>query len=206
MSHASVRPPEGDASGTNYWSDKLAGRPPALELPTSRARPAQPTTQRPRLGFKLSAELSRSFRAFLQREGMSAFDGMLAVWAALLYRTTRQHDLLIGLCEDGSYAALRLALENRPSFRELLDRLRRELSEGRANALELPLLLKAAHSTRADNLFQVLVTSDKVTAEEAQGYDLVFAPGKTAKGALSGALFYDSELFDPRVAERMVGH
>jgi len=202
MSQVKERPSQGDDSERAYWSDKLAGRPPALELPTSRARPPQPTQKRTRLAFKLPSELTRELRAFLEASDVPLFDGLVAAFGALLFRTTRQGDLLLGLREEGRHGALRLALEGSQSFRTLLEGTRRELAECRAHALELPALLKAAHSTRPDNLFQVLVTSDKLGAADAQGYDLLLA---LTKGA-AGSLYYDAELLDPRVAERMLGH
>ncbi len=203
MSQAHQRPPQGDESQRSYWSDKLAGRPPALELPTSRARPAQPSSKRTRLAFKLPPELARALRETLAGSELAVFDGVLAAFVALLYRTTRQTDLLLGLRENERYSALRLALDGKQSFRQLLADVQRELTECRARALELPQLLRAAQSMRADNLFQVLVTCDKLGAKDAQGYDLVLA---LAKSATSGTLTYDAELFDPRVAERMLGH
>jgi len=206
MSNASARPPQGDDPIRNHWSEKLAGRPPALELPSSRTRPAQPTTQRARLPFKLSTELSRDLRSFLRTHDASTTEGVLAAWTLLLYRTTRQGDLLLGHREDGRHAALRLALDPQAGFLSLFRAVQAELADGRAHALELPALLKAAHSTRADNLFQVLFTTDKLQAGESQGYDLVLSLGASTKGSISGALCYDSELFDPRVAERMLSH
>jgi amino acid adenylation domain-containing protein len=201
MTRAEKRPPQDLESQRAHWGEKLAGRPPALELPTTRSRPPQPTTQRTRLAFKLPPELVCGLRELAGEAPL--FEGVLAGFAALLYRTTRQSDLLIGLCEGERYAALRLAPEAQRGFRALFGGVRRELAEARLHALPLPQLLKAAHSTRADNLFQVLVTTDKLAAKDAQGYDLVFA---LAKSATSGALIYDAELFDPRVAERMLGH
>jgi len=203
MSQATKRSSEGDESLRAYWSDKLAGRPPALELPTSRTRPPQPTTKRARLAFKLSAGHARGLRELAQGANLTPFDGLVATFALLLYRTTRQGDLLLGLREDERYAALRFALDGAQSFRQVLEGAKRELAEGRRNALELPQLLKAAHSTRADNLFQALVTGDRTAARDVQGYDLVLT---LSKGATSGALSYDAELLDPRVAERMLGH
>ncbi|MSR62142.1 MAG: amino acid adenylation domain-containing protein [Planctomycetes bacterium] len=202
MSQVNERPSPGDDSERAYWSEKLAGRPPALELPMTRSRPPQPTSKRTRLAFKLPNELTRDLRAFLDASDVPLFDGMLAAFGALLYRTTRQGDLLLGLREEGRHAALRFALEGSQSFRVLLGNARRELRDCRAHALELPALLKAAHSTRPDNLFQVLVTSDKLGAADAKGYDLLLA---LTKGA-AGSLYYDAELLDPRVVERMLGH
>ncbi|NOT31740.1 MAG: amino acid adenylation domain-containing protein, partial [Planctomycetes bacterium] len=202
MSQASHRP-TGDEAQRAYWSEKLAGRPPALELPSSRARPPQPSAKRARLAFKLRPELARALRDGLQGTELSMFDGMVAAFVTVLYRTTRQGDLLLGLREDERHAALRFALDGRVTFRQLLAATQRELADGRRNALALPQLLHVAHSTRADNLFQVLVTSDKPAAKDLCGYDLVLA---LSKGASAGTLSYDAELFDPRVAERLLAH
>jgi len=203
MSDASHPAPQGDESHGAYWSEKLAGRAPALELPTSRARPPQPTSARTRLPFSLRPELLRALRSTAQEAGLRPADGLIAAFAALLYRTTRQDDLLLGLRESERFSALRLLLTGRTTFQELLGTLQRELEDCRAHALPLEKLLKAAHSTRPDNLFQVLVTGDKLTAKDSHGYDLVLAVHKNAG---SGTLVYDAELFDPRVVERMLGH
>src|SRR5262245_12823427 len=106
MSQASHRPAQGDELQRQYWSEKLAGRPPALELPMLRARPPQPTEARARLAFKPAPATLRALRVAAEEAGLSPFDALVAAWCAFLYRTTRQSDLLIGLCEDGRYSAL----------------------------------------------------------------------------------------------------
>jgi amino acid adenylation domain-containing protein len=203
MSQTSKRTSQGDDLQRAYWSEKLAGRPPALELPTTRARPPQPTTKRSRLAFKLPTELVRRLRTFAEGAQLTPFDALVAGWCVQLYRTTRQGDLLLGLREGERYSALRVALHGKQSFRALASAVRHELEECRIHSLPPAQLLKAARSTRLDNLFQVLVTGDKIAARDAEGYDLVLA---LPRGAGSGTLFYDAELFDPRVVERMPGH
>src|SRR5262245_7722029 len=110
MSHAASHSRD-DGSHPGHWSEKLAGRPPALELPATRSRPAQPTTKRARIAFQFSPELSNALRACAERAGLSVFDAQVALFAAFLHRTTRQSDLLIGLREEGKYGALRFALD-----------------------------------------------------------------------------------------------
>ncbi len=205
MSEPSHSAPSDDAR-QSYWSERLAARPPALELPTSHQRPAQPTRARARLAFKLEPALAGALGLFSRDERVTPFDTLVAGWALLLFRTTRQTDLLVGLHEGQRHAALRLLLEGGISFRELLARTCAEAASARAHALELPLLLRAAHATRADALFQTVVTSERVSVREAQGLDLVFSVTKGPKGALSLALAYDSELFEERTIERLRGH
>src|SRR5688500_3285990 len=110
MSQASHRSAQGDELQRVYWREKLAGRPPAPELPMPRARPPQPTAARARLAFKPAPATLRALRAASQEAGPSPFDGLLAAWCAFLYRTTRQGDLLIGLCEGERHSALRTTL------------------------------------------------------------------------------------------------
>jgi amino acid adenylation domain-containing protein len=207
MSQAPPHPSPADESQRSYWSEKLGGRPPALELPTARARPPQPTQERKRIALELPADVTRRLRDSMRAAGLTPFDGLVSAWCASLYRTTRQSDLLLGLREDERYSALRLALSGATSFQELLSVVHGELEQCRANALPLPQLLKAAQSLRPDNLFQVLVTSDRLAPRDARGLDLVLAlPGSAATRNASGSLYYDAELFDPRVAQRMTGH
>ena len=169
MSQAPQSHSSGGESHGSYWSEKLAGRPPALELPTARARPPEATSARTRLPFHLPSELVRTLRTVAQEAGLTPFDALIAAFGAFLYRTTRQGDLLLGLREGERFSALRLGLTGRTTFRELLGTVQHELAECRAHALPLKELLKVAHSTRPDNLFQVLVTSDKLNAKDSQG-------------------------------------
>jgi len=124
----------------------------------------------------------------------------------VLQRTTRQGDLLLGLREGGRHAALRLSFDDRPSFAEHVRRVAHELGEVRPRALELSELLRAAKGTRVDALFQVLISDERLQPDDARGYDLVLACAKNPRGALSGTLFYDAELFEESVARRLLGH
>src|SRR5262245_58679076 len=112
----SQRPAPDEASAFSYWSRRLDARPPALELPGGVLR-GRTTAKRARSTARMPLELSRAFRELLRAEGIAPLDGWLALWAALLHRTTRQDDLLVGLREDGRLAALRFAFDDRPTFR-----------------------------------------------------------------------------------------
>ncbi|HEU4795979.1 MAG TPA: amino acid adenylation domain-containing protein, partial [Pyrinomonadaceae bacterium] len=56
-----------------YWTERLRGAPPALELPTDRPRPTVMTQRGAQHGFRLSHELSRGLQELSRREGVTLF-------------------------------------------------------------------------------------------------------------------------------------
>jgi amino acid adenylation domain-containing protein len=208
MNEASTRsdgqPSFSSEPAPSYWRERLAGRPPALELPTTRPRPAQPTTRRARLAWKLEPGLASSLSAHATDKQATVFELLLAAWAVLLYRLTRQGDLLVGLHEGGKHAALRLPLGGQLGFDQVLERVREELQAAREQALELSALLRAAHCTRTDALFQTAVTGERASARDARGLDLLLSITRGPKGAPALALAYDAELFDEPAARRLL--
>ena len=198
-----------DAQRSTYWRERLADRPPALDLPVCQvAPPSLAEGRRQRTPFSLAGSRQRSFAAFLEREGCDTFEGLLAGWIATLFRTTRQDDLLVGVHENGCYGVVRIQLGDRPSFRELLRRTAVELSVAREHALPLGALLAATHCTRVDALFQTLFSLEGVDVRETAGLALMFsfaAPDRRDT-PLYGELVHDAERFSPDVPMRMLGH
>jgi amino acid adenylation domain-containing protein len=80
-----------------YWKKRLAGRLPALDLPTDRPRPAVQTLHGARRSHTLSAEASQRLREWSARQGTTPFLTLLAGFNALLHRYTAQDDLLLGI-------------------------------------------------------------------------------------------------------------
>ena len=79
-----------------YWSRKLDGPLPMLELPTDRARPAVPSYRGARHDFLLPRELAVKLRALGQRENVTLFMVLLSAFQALLGRYTGQDDISVG--------------------------------------------------------------------------------------------------------------
>ncbi|NTW04036.1 MAG: AMP-binding protein, partial [Oscillochloris sp.] len=79
----------------DYWREHLANAPP-LDLPLDRPRPAVWSTRGAIETFELSAELTQRLRELSRQEGATLFMVLLASLYALLYRYTRQTDLIIG--------------------------------------------------------------------------------------------------------------
>ena len=121
-----------------YWTERLAGAPPLLELPTDRPRPAQAGSAGGSLAVKLSREVTDALTELARREGATLFMALLAAYQLLLSRYSGQDDVVVGSPISGrnrkdveglvgffaNTLALRTDLSGDPTFRELLARVR----------------------------------------------------------------------------------
>ncbi|HEX8273629.1 MAG TPA: amino acid adenylation domain-containing protein [Longimicrobiaceae bacterium] len=121
-----------------WWTERLAGAPPLLELPTDRPRTA---TRAPRSGretLRVAPDAAAALRALAAREGATPFMVLLAAWQALLGRRAGQDDVVVGTPIAGrtraetegliglfvNTLALRADLSGDPPFAGLLARVR----------------------------------------------------------------------------------
>jgi amino acid adenylation domain-containing protein len=79
-----------------FWREALAGAPTLLALPLDRPRLAQRDDAGASLGVELDAPLSAALKALGERHGTTLFMTLMAGWAVLLARLSRQDDLVIG--------------------------------------------------------------------------------------------------------------
>ncbi|MBV8201144.1 MAG: amino acid adenylation domain-containing protein, partial [Acidobacteria bacterium] len=158
---AALAGPRGDAA-CEWWCRRLAGVPP-LDLPTDRPRPALPSFR----GGARTAFLPAALLAELARGSQATpFMAALAVFTALLARTSGQEDFLVGTPLSQRSAeglgrheetanrfsgtvgylvnpvALRADVAGEPTAAELVDRARRSTLEAFAHQ-EVPLQLLA---------------------------------------------------------------
>jgi non-ribosomal peptide synthetase component F/thioesterase domain-containing protein/acyl carrier protein len=132
---------QGDVLDTqlSYWKRKLDGNLPLIQLPYDRPRPLTIQTGRGDRGAKmLPKSLNDALNALSQRLGTTLFMTLLAAFEVLLYRYSRQEDLLISFASAGrgqleteqllgffsNTLILRTNLAGNPTFRELLGRVR----------------------------------------------------------------------------------
>ncbi|MCU0532504.1 MAG: amino acid adenylation domain-containing protein [Hydrococcus sp. Prado102] len=122
----------------SYWKQQLAGAPPLLEMPSDRPRPPVQTFRGSTETFQLNADLTRKLKTLSQQSGATLYMTLLAAFATLLSRYSRQEDIIIGSpianrnrseieALIGFFVntlVLRLDLQGNPSFVELLDRTR----------------------------------------------------------------------------------
>ncbi|WP_198399524.1 condensation domain-containing protein, partial [Caballeronia calidae] len=158
---------------TQYWRNQLADLAP-LDLPTDRPRPAQISGRGATLPFALSPDLSARLNALAQREGVTPFMLLLAVFQTLLARLSGQTDVAVGSpIANRTHAqiepliglfintlVLRADLSGTPSLRSLLAQVRDTTLAAYAHQ-DLPFeklveALAPARDTSRTALFQVM--------------------------------------------------
>jgi len=83
-------------SQLDYWQKQLANCP-VLELPIDYPRAAQQPSQAGRFEFQLNAETTKKLKQFSQKNGVTVFTTLLAAYKVLLYRSTGQDDICVGV-------------------------------------------------------------------------------------------------------------
>ena len=130
-----------------YWRKQLSVRVPRLNWSADRRGLGREASQ----PLEISTHLHESLRALSQREGVTLFVTLLAAFQTLLFRYTRQDNILVFSSIRGrnraeikgliglftNLLALRTDLSGNPSFRELLCRVR-EVALGAYSHQDLP--------------------------------------------------------------------
>src|SRR5437660_8947811 len=122
----------------SYWADKLKGAAPVLDLPQAAPRPNEQTLAGTTRTFPIPRELMTGVSTLATRQNSTVFMLLLAAFKVLLYRYSRQSDLLVGVPVAGrsqveiegvigffvDTLVLRDDLSGNPRFRDLLARVR----------------------------------------------------------------------------------
>lgn len=125
-------------SQLSYWKRQLTGAPAVLELPTDRPRPPVQSFRGTRQSVRLSKELTEALKELSRGEEVTLFMTLLAAFKTLLFRYTRQDDILVGVPAANrtrpetekligffvNNLILRTDLSGNPTFQELLRRVR----------------------------------------------------------------------------------
>ena len=121
-----------------FWRERLGDRPPPLDLPLDRPRPAIQTFRGAAAAAALPRDLSERLQALSVAESASLFMVLLAGFELLLHRQSGQDDVVVGTPVAGrlrpevedligfflNTLVLRTGLSGRPTFRELVRRVR----------------------------------------------------------------------------------
>ncbi|MFD4532984.1 amino acid adenylation domain-containing protein [Kitasatospora sp. NPDC058397] len=221
-----------------YWQQALSGLPEELALPYDRPRPTAPTRRGGAAELELDVELHTALAELAGTQNASLFMALQAAVAALYTRLGTGTDLPIGTVVAGrtdealddlvgffvNTLLLRTDTSGNPSFRELLDRVRRtdldaydhqdipferlveHLNPTRTAGHPLFQSLVTLNTERAGDLAFGPVTARPVEAGEAQAqFDLNFnfVEHLTADGdclGVRGAVDYAADLFDHATA------
>jgi amino acid adenylation domain-containing protein/non-ribosomal peptide synthase protein (TIGR01720 family) len=230
---------DGYQSQLSYWKQQLAGSPSVIELPTDRPRPPTQSFHGSSQSFTLNAELKARLEALSHESGASLFMVLIAALAALLSRYANQQDIVIGSPVTNrpltelepligffvNTVALRIDLSRNPSFRELLERVRRVALDGYANQ-EIPFeqlvdALELDRNLSHSPIFQVMLAHENLPAATLHLTGLTLTPLRVETNAakfdltlyveesdteLAGSFEYNTDLFDGETIARMIGN
>ena len=236
-------PPVGQALGDqgrfDYWNRQMENAVGTLELPSDRPRVSNPQGLLSREAYVVPDVWMASVREFSRAQSVAPFTTLLAALAALLSRHSGQHQFFVGASpsnleqpaeqvpsEFPSMLPVRMDLSGDPSFRELLQRVRRSSLEAVAYG-HVPFFWLAEEARKRGGslpelrLFRVALDWEQPAWEDVHfsgltvsAYDLD-APSSDFELALhleeqsSGLSLsgdYDATLFDPTTIQRFLGH
>jgi amino acid adenylation domain-containing protein len=231
---------EGEAmrEQVGYWRQRLAGAP-TLELPTTYPRRPSPSYCGALHEFLLPAEIVIKLKLMAQREHATLYMVLLSVFIALLHRYTGQSDIVVGAPVAGrsrpeterlvgffvNTLALRVNTSEKPSFQELLARVRKTLLEALDHqdvpferlVQELQLDRDLSRNPLFQVTFQLFTGPGRETAAETSSggpisidkgtavFDLAFNLWESPRG-IEGRIEYSTDLFDEGFAGRMAQH
>jgi len=157
-----------------YWTRRLDGAPPSMELPLDRCRPAVPSHRGVRASLTLPPDLVTGLKGLARRHGATLYMVLLAGFQICLARTARTADIVVGSPVSGRLRAeleplvglfvnllvLRTDLGGDPTVEEALRRVRATVL-GALEHQDLPFerLVEAVNPPRSRGqapLFQVL--------------------------------------------------
>lgn len=166
-----------------YWKRQLAGAPALLDLPIDHTRPALQSFRGATISFLVPRARTEALKALSQQEGVTLFMTLLAAWQTLLFRYTRQEDLVVGTPFAGrtrreteeligffvNTLVLRTDLSGNPRFRQLLQRVRRVALEAYDHQ-DVPFdqlveVLRPTRDPRYNPLFQTLFSLQNISRE-----------------------------------------
>jgi surfactin family lipopeptide synthetase A len=173
-----------------YWQKQLQGPLPPLDLPTDRTRPAQQTFHGAILPFALPRQLSEQVRLYSQRENVTLFIALLAVFYGLLHGYTGQEDIVVGTIAPTRQRSelqallgyflnpvvLRADISGDPTFRELLNRTRNLFLEAITHS-ELPFdsvveMVEPQPASSRHPLYQVQISLEPPLPALDEGWNL----------------------------------
>lgn len=131
----------------NYWTQRLKGEVPVIDLPTDFQRPAQPSFKGKTNKQFLSKELSSNILRLAKEMGVTPFNFLLASFYLFLFKYTAQKDILIGtpISNRGQQSlnnligffintlVLRTEIERNISFSDLVKKVRKTTLEAFSN-------------------------------------------------------------------------
>jgi amino acid adenylation domain-containing protein len=190
-----------------HWRSVLAGAPDSISLPTDRPVPAVQSHRGDTVTRILPNALGEGLSAFARQCGTSMAALGLALFAGLLYRLTRQDDMVIGIGVAGrdreevegligffvNILPLRLQIDDNTEFRPLVEQVHDTLMAAMDHRdFPFDLLVRAVAPRRAANrqpLINVVYEYQRFeNMDNGEDYDLVFGANQPVDPAFGNAL------------------
>ncbi|MYV38205.1 amino acid adenylation domain-containing protein, partial [Streptomyces sp. SID1328] len=221
----------------DHWNTALAGMPGLIDLPLDRPRPAAVDPRGGVHTFEVPAELHTRLRRLARESGTSLFMVLQAAVATLLHRHGAGDDIPLGSPVAGrtdealedlvgffvNTLVLRTDLSGRPTFRELLVRVREfDLAAYANQDVPFERLVEHLNPVRARDhhpLFQTtvvlqnqdgvrpdlpgLTVEDRLVHNGLSKFDLTFAFTEERDGGLGAGVEYATALFDRSTVENL---
>ncbi|NBD32275.1 MAG: amino acid adenylation domain-containing protein [Cyanobacteria bacterium] len=178
----------------SYWKKQLTGAKPLLELPTDRSRPPIQTYRGASQSVVIPETLTKSLKQLSCQEGVTLYMTLLAAFQTLLYRYSRQEDIIVGSPIAGrtrtelegligffvNTLVLRTDLSGNPSFLQLLEQVRSITLDAYAHQ-DLPFEklveeLSPERSLSYNPLFQVMFDLQNASGQAGQLLGLTQTP------------------------------
>lgn len=192
-------------AGLAYWKKQLTGASSSVDLPIDRPRPALQTFRGAKQKIEIEAPLLEQLRDLSRSQGVALFSTLLTAFYVLLFRHSRQEDLVVGTSVSGrgrtefekligpleNMLPLHAELSGELTFVELLHRIEK-VARGAFSHADVPFetLIKEFHLTRDISrhpLFQILFNLQEVAEEleSPQGISLFEVESQTEPFDLS---------------------
>jgi amino acid adenylation domain-containing protein len=222
-----------------YWKRQMDGAAPLLELPADFPYVAERDYCSNIVRIEIENELSRRLREISQREGVTLYMTLLAAFFILLWKYTGRQDLVIGTPYGDrpqlemepliglfvNLLALRVEVYPDGTFRELLQRVKRVVSEARSNSLvPFDMVVEKVLQTRVPGrqpLVQVVFAWDSIARGRltlgdldarveslptgTAKFDLTLQLGEDESG-VHGWLEYRTQLFTEKTISQIAMH
>jgi len=186
----------------SYWRRQLSGAPALINLPTDRPRPATRSDRGSQVPIDLEESLTEQLKELARKEGMTLFMTLLAAFYTLLYKHSRQEDIVVGVDEWGRNRAelepligffvnmlpMRVKMGGNPNFLEVLAQVR-EVALGAYAHQDVPYdklvseLPQVERSLSYSSLFQVVFVFNNMQATELSLEGLTVATVETQSEA-----------------------
>ncbi|AWE52904.1 non-ribosomal peptide synthetase [Streptomyces nigra] len=217
-----------------YWTGKLAGDLPVLDLPKDRPRPATSKRTGGTVPLTVPAQVLSRLRRLAADEGVTLFVVVMAAYKVFLARMSGQRDVIVGAPLAGrdhevaesivgcfvKSAPLRTDLSGDPTFREVVRQVHETVLEAHDHQavpfdrVVAELALPRLPGVQA--VFQTMVNVQSTGAADsadlgteldtnAAMWDLAVSLF-TDQEEMSGVLVYDAALFDTSTASRFAAH